>query len=94
MDEIEGVCGFPDPGGDKNFFSWPQQPGATVYDVARSPVPDFSMGCSLTPVTTAFWEDGETPALGGGFYYLVRATAPNPGSWGSGSSGERMGICP
>jgi cysteine-rich repeat protein len=45
-------------------------------------------------VTEAYWDDWNTPAPGGAYFYLVRSKAPNLGSWGADSSGtERTNIC-
>jgi hypothetical protein len=37
-DEIEGTTGFFDPA-DADEYSWPPQPGATSYQVARAAAP-------------------------------------------------------
>ena len=94
VDEIAGVCGFFDAQ-DKNRISWPAQPGATDYEVARSTDPQFGADC-LTYVTSAtYWDDGTPVPVDSCFHYLVRATQPNLGSWGANSVGvERTPACP
>ena len=44
IDEISGTAGFNMPL-DPFTFSWPAQPGATGYEVARSGRPDFLQEC-------------------------------------------------
>ena len=93
IDEIP-VAGFFDPG-DNTIYSWPDQPGAVEYQVARSEFPHFSVGCVLVPTGAPFWIDTDPPPLGGVFYYLVRASLPHVGTWGVDSSGmERLFVCP
>jgi hypothetical protein len=93
VDEIEGVCGFHNPG-DKEEFSWPAQPGATSYEVARCADPQFASGCTVETTSATYWSDIEPVETGVRHHYLVRVLAPNVGSWGAGSSGERTEICP
>jgi hypothetical protein len=63
--------------------------------VARSPLRDFTASCVTFTGSAAYLSDTEHPAVGGAFYYLVRAFAPNTGSWGRRSSGaERAFSCP
>jgi hypothetical protein len=93
IDEISGASGFM-TAGDKTRFSWAPQSGATSYDVARSTTPDFSSGCALFSSNDTFVIDIESPASGTVFYYLVRSSAPNVGSWGQASGGlSRTGAC-
>jgi len=94
IDEIDGVTGFFDPQ-SKTEVSWTGQPGATQYEVARSATHDFSTGCVRVLRSGTAWSDNEEPPPGRSFFYLVRATAPNVGSWGADSTGaERTGVCP
>lgn len=92
-DEISETCGFLTPG-DRSIFSWPAQAGATSYDVACSPYADFRSGCTRITTTASFVAVPETPPQRGIFYYLVRAAAPNPGSFGQRSSGVERTVCP
>ena len=41
LDLTEDLSGFFDPG-DRDEFSWPAQQGAALYQVARSPGPEFT----------------------------------------------------
>jgi hypothetical protein len=93
VDEVSGLMGFYNPA-DNTELSWRTQAGATHYQVIRADTQDFSSGCTLFPQTPhAFFVDTETP-LEGGFYFLVRATLPNLGSWGADASGvERVLLC-
>jgi len=95
VDEITGVCGFHNPV-DANEFSCPLQTGATRYEVARSPHPEFpsDVGCLRIVSDAATWLDSDPVPEGTGFYYLVRAHEPNVGSWGADSGGlERTVTC-
>lgn len=94
VDELEGDLGFHDPG-DATRLSWPAQPGATSYEIARSSGPSFSSDC-LYPVQTTSetsWSDAEIPAPGNAFYYMARAQSPNTGSWGADSEGNERSRC-
>jgi hypothetical protein len=93
VDEVSGTIGFYNPA-DNAELSWPAQAGATHYQVIRADTQDFSSGCTLFPQTTnTFFVDTGTPPEGG-FYYLVRATRPNSGSWGADGAGvERALLC-
>jgi hypothetical protein len=94
VDETSGESGFHNPE-DKTEYSWPAQVGATLYEVARSSVPDFSANCVVMQVAETYWLDDEPLPVGNCFYYLNRPAAPLAGSWGQGSSGaERTNICP
>jgi len=93
IDEISGQAGFFTIG-DKDRYSWPAQRGAFEYEVARSTTRDFTADCVVTTTPDAHWVDAQVPASGQTFYYLSRAAAPWPGSWGRNSSGaERIDIC-
>ena len=94
VDEIAGNAGFHNPA-DKSEYSWPVQPGALSYEVARASSADFSTDCGTTVTTNSFVFATTEPPSGGVFYYLVRALTPNPGSWGANSADvERVNICP
>jgi hypothetical protein len=95
VDEVSGVCGFHTPG-DETEFSWPDQAGATMYRVARSPLPDFSSGCLLLPDTPLpYLNDMEALGMGEIRFYLVKPFSVNDGSWGYGSDRvERVFTCP
>jgi hypothetical protein len=95
VDEVEGMIGFYYPD-DKTKLSWLVQPGATLYEVLRSEVPDFALGCTTATSTIGHWQDPEVPLLPGDiFHYLVRALEQYTGSLGAGSSGvERTTACP
>ena len=80
---------------DDSEYSWPPQPGATAYEIARASSPDFSTDCeTFTTIETAVLSL-IIPPSGGVSYHLVRALTPHPGSWGRDSSDvERTNICP
>jgi len=90
VDEISGTASFI----DGSTFAWPAQQAATLYEVARSPQPDLSTDCLQVQTSGTSWIDAGTPVSGGVYHYLVRAVAPNVGSWGQDSAGsERSGVC-
>jgi hypothetical protein len=92
IDEISGLSGFYNPG-NKNVYSWPAQPGAARYKVARATSADFVQGCFTFPESpSTFVNDGTPVAPGSAFFYLVRAALPNAGSWGAGSDGEPRSV--
>jgi N-acetylneuraminic acid mutarotase len=94
IDEISGVCGFLDPA-NLDAFSWPAQAGATGYEVARSPRSRLDSQCVVLQTSATAWIDTEPVPAGVCFHYLVRATQPHLGSWGTyGSGNERIGVCP
>lgn len=93
VDETSADSGFMTPG-DRNLYSWTPQAGATLYQVVRSTLPDFTASCSIVTTSDPFWTDPQEPDAGGCFHYLNRAVAPYVGSWGQDSQGdERVGIC-
>jgi len=81
---------------------------ATTYDVARGPLADLHGGqppgdefagaaCFLNAAAALTADDAEIPAVGAGFYYLVRGdNLCGIGSWGRNSAGvERVLLaCP
>jgi uncharacterized repeat protein (TIGR01451 family) len=94
VDETSGDSGFLNPS-DKNEYSWAAQSGATLYEVARSPQPDFTTACVSFTTSDTFLVDTTEPTPGGVFNYLNRPVAPSVGSWGQRSSGiERIFSCP
>jgi hypothetical protein len=94
IDELAGTAGFTIPG-DPSQLCWPVQPGATQYEVIRSPAPDFSVGCASFVTAGSCWTETGSPATGVTWYYLVRPVAPFVGSWGQDATGnERTIVCP
>jgi hypothetical protein len=93
LDEVAGIAAFRNPD-DRNEFSWPAQPRATLYEVARSDSPDFTTGCITDTTNQLYWSDPETPLTGDAFHYLVRGLEPNAGSWGKRSDGTERTVCP
>ncbi|MCP3981025.1 MAG: hypothetical protein GY716_17145 [bacterium] len=94
VDELSGLAGFYNPA-ERDEFSWLAQPGATSYEAARSPTPQFSSACLAVTTSDLFWVDAASPAPGGLSHYMVRPLAPSPGSWGRTSTGvERLPVCP
>ena len=90
IDEISGTAYF----SNATDFCWPQQPGATGYQVARSGRSDLKLNCTLSVTTSLCLSDLGSPPDGTGSFYLVRSTAPFVGSWGQDSSGtERTSVC-
>jgi hypothetical protein len=93
IDEISGYAGFSNPA-NPDEFSWAEQPGASVYQVARSTSPDFSTECTTFNSSNFTFNDPERPAPGAVWHYLVRARSPRKGSWGADSGGtERVIPC-
>ena len=93
VDENSGVSGFFNPD-DKNEYSWPAQPGATLYDVRRSDNRYFWKICWSFLTASTFWIDTDVPDPGVTFYYLNRPLGPSSGSWGQNSAGaERQLYC-
>jgi len=91
MDEITGVSGYFTT--SDNVFSWPAQPGATSYEIARSPYGDFHAGCLHSITFSTSFSDSTLPPAGSSFYYLVRALTPYVGSWGQRTTpGDRV-VC-
>jgi hypothetical protein len=86
IDEISGTSGFMSPG-DKTRFEWTAQSGATSYDVVRSNTPGFSSGCMRFSTSQSFIVDPVAPHSGHIYYYLIRPSVPNVGSWGQSSDG-------
>ena len=91
VDETSGNSGFHYPN-EPYWYSWTAQPGATVYEVARSDSPDFA-SCVLAQVAMPAWQDAAVPDPGGVFFYLNRPVAPNVGSWGRTSAGPERAAC-
>jgi hypothetical protein len=93
IDEISGLAGFFNPG-DTTEYSWPAQPGATLYGAARSGVSDFSHDCTTITTDVPLIIDPAVPPSGSVFFYLVRSLLPFAGSWGMDSAGsERDFVC-
>ncbi|HET6372851.1 MAG TPA: putative metal-binding motif-containing protein, partial [Candidatus Polarisedimenticolia bacterium] len=90
-DEIAPDSGFPNAG-DTSLFCWSAQPSATGYRVTRSSAKDFSTACASGNTSLTCWSDPATPPIGQAFNYLVRATTPNPGSWGARSNGAERAV--
>jgi len=74
-------------GGGGEEIDWSAQDGATLYSVARSTTPQFS-SCSLFETSVNFLTDAVAPTPGEAFFYVVRASTPNAGSWGADSHGQ------
>ncbi len=91
-DETSGNSGFR-TAGDKTLYSWPAQPGASSYQVARSNSRDFSTGCAGTTTSGTSWLDATVPASGAVQYYLNRPLAPCLGSWGQNSALVERTVC-
>jgi Putative metal-binding motif/Kelch motif len=86
VDEIAATLTY-GPGGQ---ICWTDTSGATTYEIARSPSPDFDPAVIIGTVTSPDMcvIDPTLPPPGGQFYYLIRAIAPLSGSWGQSSSGQ------
>jgi hypothetical protein len=93
VDEISGLAGLYDFLNDDRF-SWAEQPGATIYVVAVSPHRDFSADCQTFETGNPHWDITGDPPQGAVDHILVRTQAPNIGSWGASSMGERTRVCP
>lgn len=86
IDEISGNSGF-HQADDKSDYSWTPQQGATLYQVGRATKPDFKTGCSIVTTSDTSFADLDPVPPDSIRFYLVRATAPNIGSWGRKSAG-------
>jgi hypothetical protein len=93
IDEVIGSSGFHNPN-ERDEFSWWPQPGATIYEIARSDLPDFSSGCWIVTTEQTYLVDHEVPTAGSAYYYLVHALTPSPGSWGTNSADIERTVCP
>ena len=90
VDELSGPVSI----GIAGALLWAEQPGARRYQIARSASGDFSTGCATFTSKGPPWDDGEAPAAGRMFFYLVRPLKPSAGSWGPTSAGvERILLC-
>ena len=91
-DETSSESGFYNPD-DKNEYSWPAQPGAIRYEVARADTADFSIGCTMFgPFPQTFLVDVEPVLAGEIRYYMNRSFIPNLGSWGQDSAGVERAV--
>jgi hypothetical protein len=92
---------------ERETLAWttvaPDAGDGTAYDVLRGNVGGLPVGqgasetCLQPGLADTTWQDGDDPALGAAFYYLVRATnACGMGTYGTRSSGaERVSsACP
>jgi hypothetical protein len=87
-DETSDASGFFDPD-DPNAYSWEAQPGASLYEVARSLSPDMQVDCALFgPLAATTLVDADPVPAGAVYYYLNRAIEPHAGSWGQDSAGQ------
>jgi CubicO group peptidase (beta-lactamase class C family) len=76
---------------DRTLWTWPPQPGATAYEVARSTSPRFEAGtCVVAATSGGSWHATEAPAAGFAFFYLNRPASPHAGDWGP---GRPTGLC-
>jgi len=90
VDELSGPVSI----GIAGALLWAEQPGARRYQLARSASGDFSIGCATFTSKGSPWDEGEAPAAGRVFFYLVRPFKPTAGSWGTTSAGvERTLPC-
>ena len=86
VDEIASLGFWPPT--DITKLSWTPQEFAVMYEVVRAPSKNFAAGCTALGTTgDPFVVDPDLPAVGTGFFYLVRPIAPNVGSFGTSSSG-------
>ncbi len=92
IDDISDSLSFP-ISSDKTHLFWTAQPDATGYQVIRANEPRALGDCTCVPASTADLLDSSIPTAGSAFFYIVRASSPSKGSWGTGSAGERAGGC-
>jgi hypothetical protein len=92
---VDEVSGSPAFYYGNDTLCWPTQSGATLYEVLRASNGAMSAaGCVLATSTSSCFTDHAAPASRAQYFYLMRAAAPNVGSWGVRSSGaERIGLC-
>jgi N-acetylneuraminic acid mutarotase len=88
VDEISGGFNFAGDG----WISWPAQEGATQYQLARSAAADFSVDCVIEATANTGYDISSIPDPGTCRHYLVRAQAPNQGSWGLRSDGTERSL--
>jgi hypothetical protein len=82
---------------NKDYFTWVRaiyDACPQLFDVARGSLPIDAAtygdpSCLADDDGVDEFEDGDRPAPGDGFYYLVRAGSNDPGSWASSRSSER-----
>lgn len=93
---------------DRETLSWDGQGAlagtATAFDLARGPLSDLHTGGGFTGATClgpaiggTIATDPQTPAAGGGYYYLARArNVCGVGSWGMNGTGAAriLAVCP
>jgi hypothetical protein len=90
--QSSAAAGFCNPV-NLNEFCWPADPGAVLYEAARSSFPWFA-DCIVIKTTETSWIDPTLLAPGRSLYYLERTFDPGPDSWGTDSLGnERMLSC-
>ncbi len=87
VDEISGIAGFLDSG-DRTVFSWPEQAGATLYQVVRATTAGFTSGCAAGETAAPRFVDAMAPSSGQTFFYLVRPLLLHTGSFGADSEGR------
>jgi hypothetical protein len=83
IDETGPGSGFHDPL-ERNEYSWPAQPGADGYEVARAGSADMIDGCVIFATGAPLLVAPTEPAAGAVLFYLNRAASPHTGSWGRG----------
>jgi hypothetical protein len=97
IDEIAPDAGFRSAG-SKTLYSWDRQTGATSYEVATAGVrvaDDRQPRCWFVQTTnTTSVDDPTAPEAGVLRFYMVRASSPNPGSWGRQSDGQERQFLP
>ena len=86
---------------DRVTLIWPPQPGAAAYDVVkgdlialRTGTGDFTgsiSACLMNDGTDTQASDGDTPASGQGFYYLLRSIGceAHAGTYDTGGIGQQ-----
>lgn len=78
--------------GDYVTLRWAATSGVLSYDLARGTLTagwSYSHGCAQSGLVTTTTTDSAVPAIGTGFYYLVRAVdGCGTGSYGANTAGE------
>lgn len=92
IDEIEPTIGFHEAD-DPDRLVWSLQPAATQYQAVRSEGSRFDVPCATFATTGSGWLDPSVPDEDEAYFYLVRARAPNVGSFGLRSDGTEREVC-
>ena len=80
INEVEGPVQLTEGAGFTSVC-WSAQPGGTNYQVRRCIEPGMVISCVVFNTTITCIDDMDDPMAGEIFFYRVRVTAPNLGTW-------------